>query len=319
MHLNSVDTQLALPILFSVIEIFALIALGAFARKLAYTDEHDIGRWSALVIDFFFPCLVFSSIAQDLDPNSLAVLWHLPLIGFGLILGGALLSFPLVTVFLQKHPVNIKKTFRHLCAMNNFGFLPIVLVSNVWGEQLLPKLFLLNLGSHVGLWTIGVGLLGGTKPKQIAKNILNPTIISLLSAIAMVLLGLTWLIPSPLMGAAESLGKAAVPSVLVLIGASLPGVRFLGNKRAVALITAIRLVLLPGISIWILSLLPIGNEAYRIAAVVAVMPAAATSTIQTRRFGGSPEYAAQSLVVSTIVSLITIPSWLVIAFTLYSG
>jgi len=71
--------------------------------------------------------------------------------------------------------------------------------------------------------------------------------------------------------------------------------------------TLIRLIVLPLISIIILNALPISSDVYNVAVIVSLMPVAAASVIMTRRFGGSPDFAASTALLSTIVSVITIP------------
>jgi predicted permease len=49
------------------------------------------------------------------------------------------------------------------------------------------------------------------------------------------------------------------------------------------------------------------TDVYAIAVIIALMPLAASSVIYTRIFGGEPDYAASSSLVTTIASIVTIP------------
>ncbi|MCX7726660.1 MAG: hypothetical protein N2053_07400, partial [Chitinispirillaceae bacterium] len=62
----------------------------------------------------------------------------------------------------------------------------------------------------------------------------------------------------------------------------------------------------------VLSILPIPKDFYCIAVIVSLMPTAVTSVIMTRRYGGNTSYATSAALVTTLISIITVP--LVIKF-----
>ena len=52
---------------------------------------------------------------------------------------------------------------------------------------------------------------------------------------------------------------------------------------------------------------------------VRMMPASMTATILTRRYGGSPDFAARAAVVTTLLSLVTIPVALILLKNIIAG
>jgi predicted permease len=44
-----------------------------------------------------------------------------------------------------------------------------------------------------------------------------------------------------------------------------------------------------------------------VAVIVALMPVPISSTVLTRRFGGSPRFAAQAAMVTTLLAAVTVP------------
>jgi hypothetical protein len=107
----------------------------------------------------------------------------------------------------------------------------------------------------------------------------------------------------------QKLGSASVPLMLMIIGAAVYGNarHVFKNKWDIFYLSLVRLVVLPLIIVGILKLLPIPLEVYRVVFVVALMPVSASSAVITRRFGGSPEFAGQAIIVPTLASIITIP------------
>ena len=292
-------------ILLAIVQTFGIFFVGWLARRLKYVDENDINRWSRVVVDFLMPMLVFHTITRSFEAGRLGELWPLPLLGLGIIVLGALCGIVLRMGVRSPDP-RVPPTFHHFCAINNYGYLPIIIVSSLWGDEGLARLFFFNLGSSIGYWTIGVGLLGGSV-RRAAKNILGPNLAALALALALCLTGLNNGVPEIVMRISGTIGAAAVPSILILIGASLHPLPKIVEKFDIAYISAVRLLLLPFLIIAILVQLPLHPDVRSIAFIVALMPGTVSSTIITRRFGGSPEFAAQAAVVTTILSIATIP------------
>lgn len=290
----------------AIFQIFIIFGIGWFARHLNYLREEDLSRWSSLVIDFLLPCLIFFSISKNLDTSRLGTLWPLPILGFGMMAFGALLGFGLKSGLVSLDP-NLKKTFHHFCAINNYGFLPLIMIKNLWGEQALAELFLLNFGSTIGYWTIGVAILGESNLKKTLRNIFSPSLFALLLAFSFSLLGVTQKIPPLFFSICHSLGSASVPLILLLIGATLYRIPFGENKRDIVYLTLIRLIFLPTLTLFILKMLPLSKDVFKIAFIVSLMPTAVSSTLLTRKYGGSSTYAASAAVITTLFSMITIP------------
>lgn len=296
-----------IPIIFAIIQIFGIFAVGALAGHLKYIRKEDLDHWSRLIIDFLFPLLIFSSIIKNLQPEQFSELWILPLIGFGLMAFGGLLGTVLKYGMKNATPDRIK-TFHHFCAVNNYGFLPIIIITNLWGAEYLPFLFILNIGSGIAYWTIGIALLGDGDFKKTIKNVISPCLIALCLALILTVLRIKWIVPEVLIRICESLGSCAVPAMLLLIGASLYGSREITkNKRDITYLTFVRLLLIPFLSILILKLLPLPKQYYNITFIVAIMPVSVSTTILTRRYGGCTEFAGQAALITTLASIITIP------------
>jgi len=303
MHGNN----LIFPIILSIAEIFGLLCIGAAGRQLRYIDERDIGRWSKLVLDFLYPAFIFSSITAGFQTERLGELWILPCIGLGISVGGALLGCVL-RYGLRTRDGNTVRTFLYFCAVNNYGFLPIVIVQNLWGGQtMLANLFFLTLGSTIATWTIGVGVLGSTDLRQMMRNLLTPNLLATVAAILVSLSGWGHHIPSVLSHILSSAGSASVPMMLVLSGASLFKPSAWRITWQVVYVTLVRLVVLPACAVVVLRLIPLPADVYAIAVIIALMPLAVSSVIFTRIFGGEPDFAASSALATMLAAIVTVP------------
>jgi predicted permease len=306
-------TNLTLPIILSVAEIFGLLSIGGATRFLKYLDENDIDRWSKLVLDFLFPAYIFSTITVGFRSELLGELWPLPLIGLCLPLVCLLIGIPLRYGLRSKDPDTVR-TYFHFCIVNNYGYLPIVIVRNLWGDTMVANLFFFNIGSTIALWTIGIGVLGSTDIKQILRNLLTPNLIATVAALAVAGLGWNHLIPKVVTHIIASAGSAAVPMMLVLAGASMFKPSAWRVTYQVVYISVVRLLFLPVCTIVALKMLPLSEDVYKISVIVALMPLAVSSVIFTRIFGGKPDFAASASLVTTLAGIVTVPMALWVLF-----
>ncbi|MBN1756822.1 MAG: AEC family transporter [Chitinispirillaceae bacterium] len=297
---------MTLQIILAIAEIFGLFMIGAIARKLGYITDSEITRWSCLVMDFLMPPFMFVSIVKGFNADRLQELWVLPAVGIGMVLFFTLAGY-FLRFGLRSDDPDMRRTFLHLCAVNNSTFLPTIILRNLWGEALLSNLFLLYLGGAVGVWSFGVGMLGGASFKQTLRNILTPTLIAIFCAVAVAATGTREFLPGLLMNILGRVGSIAVPLMLILTGASLAHrgiVRFTWQNLYIAVV---RIIILPLLTIPILWLLHLPEDIYAVAVIVALMPSAISSVIMTRRFGGNSDYAATTALITTTCCMITAP------------
>ncbi|MDD3119556.1 MAG: AEC family transporter [Victivallales bacterium] len=290
----------------AILEIFGLFAIGAILRWRGLLRHGALDRLSNIVFDILFPLMIFASLYRGLRADQLYHLWSLPVIGFGLMAFGAAIGLLLQYGMRQRENGRVE-TFLHFCAVNNFQFLPLIVIANLWGPGYLPLLFILNLGSNLGQWTIGIVLLSGGSSRQALKNIFNPNVYAIVASILIIVLHVP--VPALLVDIAALAGSAALPMCLMVVGAALFGAsrHLLRNWWDVVWLCLCRLVILPLLTIVLLKLLPLPEEVYRISFVVGIMPVSMSATVLTIRYGGSPEYAGQAAVITTIASLLTMP------------
>jgi malate permease and related proteins len=299
-------------ILLAIAEIFTFFAIGYLANHLGYIKETQVNNWSHFLIDFLFPMKIFHTIVTGLDPNRMHELWLLPFIGFGLMAFGLLAGLPLQRGLASDNR-DEHKTFLHFCVVNNYSFLPVIILGRLWGEQAEANLFVLNIGSIVGAWTLGIGVLGGMEsPRTMLRKIMTPALGAILLALLFSLSGISEHIPSFFLEITGKMGAGAIPLILIIIGATLHTVSFKTGVRDLIYMTAVRLVVLPLLTIGILFLIPMPRDFYQIAVVIAIMPVAVSSAILTRRYGGAPHLASRAAVVTTVISIATIPLFVTI-------
>ncbi len=314
-----------------LISIFLMIGLGILARRLNIIDHRDTGRLARLLMLLFYPALIFSSITTNFSVSTLLDRWTLPVGTFLMMLLG--LAIGLVTLRFIPIPADgRRRAFLFQAAINNYAFLPLPLVSVYFGQAGVAKLIFSTLGSELAVWTIGVMALTGHK-------ITVGSLRHLLSAplIAMAAAGLTilfrdllantemaaGLLRSPYSGnlvaalltGLDMFGGATIPLAMLVAGSRIAELRthHLFTRDQVT-VTVLRLLLIPGTAILILTMLPLADDIRQILIIVAVMPGAIVSVLLSEIYNADTEFAASSILLTHLACLFTIPFWLWLVF-----
>lgn len=278
--------------------------------RIRMIRANNLSGLSRLALDVFFPFLTFSTITRNFNPDNTTELWLMPLLGFGIMFCSALIGILFKRWLFYSTPER-HATLHHICAINNYVFLPLIVLDSLWGERHIALLLLMNVGSTIGFWTIGILTFTGLGSlKESVKNVFSIN----LAAVVLALLFCFFRIPVPhfIAGTSAMMGSMAVPFMLILTGAALyfSAGKLLKYPLDAAYITILRLLVLPAALIFLLKLFPLQKEIYEVSIVVALMPAAASSVLIAKRYGGCPDFTGQTIVVTTLLSLVTIPFWL---------
>jgi predicted permease len=138
----------------------------------------------------------------------------------------------------------------------------------------------------------------------------NPLIIG---SAAGILLSLSRLpLPAFLRGGLASIGGAATPVALILLGAQIDFKALRGTIKDVIGVCLLRLVLVPAILVPLAVYLGFRGPELGALAIAFAAPVAVANMIMARNYNLAPAFAAQTVYLSTIVSLFTI-FWLISA------
>ncbi|MDD2404404.1 MAG: AEC family transporter [Victivallaceae bacterium] len=296
----------ALQVFYAILETFLMFGIGAWCCRIKIFTPEILNKMSKLMVDVFFPLMIFHSIYTRFNPEDLQQLWIAPLTGFLMMAMGAIIGWPLIALLKTRNRDKIV-TFHHFCAINNYLFLPLIVLQNVWGDTFLPTLFIMNIGFTVAFWTIGVALLAGKDMGRAIKNIfgINQAVVVL----ALFFCFFNLKVPAVVEVTCKKLGDSSVPLMLVLIGGAIyfSAGNVFKNIRDALVMAAVRLVIIPLILILMLKLIPLPYEVYVTAFVVSLMPVSASSAMITTHYGGSTDFAGQSIIFTTTLSILTIP------------
>ncbi len=299
--------------------IFLIVGIGIALRRLELLTEAADQSLLNLVIKLLYPCLIFENVLGNPALRSPANLLLPPLIGFATMGFGILAALYCGRILGMKIGEG-RRTFAFTAGIYNYAYIPIPLITALYGRETLGVLLVFNVGCEAAIWTIGILVLCGLPLGKGWRLLANPPVCALLAAIAVNLSGLNSRIPVVAIDVVHLCGVCAVPLGLILIGATLADIILekplvLLDRLVTPAACILRLAVLPAAMLLIARYLPASPELRRVIVMQAAMPAAILPVVIAKHYGGRPDTAAQVAVATNFLGLLIIPFWLRIGLT----
>ena len=284
-------------IFLKTLAIFLIILCGYLIRRMKLVDDSFNRQLALLLINLFYPALIVSSMVRNFTFESLVANWALPA-GSALIIATGWLLGRLVMPWLQQQPVMLQRTFHFQCTMNNYSFLPIMLVTGLLGEHAVAQVVFASLGAEFAMWTLGIqALTGQAASRNSIRNLRSMPMAALTLAICLLtshylLLRLAPGISHPpaalklvgemLLNTSQMIGQATIPVSAVICGlrmATLDADHLF--SRPIVGMLGMRLLAIPALAICLLSLLPLSHPTAQVLTIIAIQPCSLSSPDHT--------------------------------------
>jgi len=300
-----------IAIALSIAPIFLLIMTGYVLRRGGIPSEEFWTLNDRLVYYVLMPALFFVRISQaDLsDPNLVSYAATLYAGFFAAIAFGTavavILRFgrPQATSILQG--AGRFNTFIALAVAEALYGLPALQLAVLGAAVLVP---VVNL-TVVGLFSILMPRAGSPVLFSAAKNLVtNPLILSILAAAVVNRLG--WA-PIPVVQETLAvLGQAALPIMLLCVGASLKLRGLKADAAAMALSAFGKLVVFPLVILVLALALGLPPLTAQVALIYGALPTGVAAYTLARQLGGDAPLMAAMITVQTRLALAVMPCWL---------
>jgi malonate transporter and related proteins len=307
-----------LSILAVIAPIFALISLGYLAVRFRLYPADGVKALIAFVNNFATPCLLFYSIST----SDFRAAFNIGIIGPFYI--GAILCFIIGIViarrvFRNRPGVSISVGFAGTFTNTVLVGLPIM--TRAYGDAALP-VTLSIIGLH-GAILLTVGMMtmefsrrdgqpfGKTLVVATRRVASNPLIWGIAAGIIGSLVNLQFIEPAEAFFSMMS--QAVVPAALFGIGGALNEFKLSENWKQALIAALIKLIVHPAIAyvlmIWVLH---VPMEIARYGILLASMPAGVNIYVFATYYDRGTSVAANAILIGTILSAVTISTWLFI-------
>lgn len=302
------------PILNSLIMIFILIIPGIFFKKREILTENQNAAVSSIVVNLTWPCLVIDAMQIPFNMQTLRDSMYILILALVIFTVVTLVSFPLAKL------MRLSRTKQYLTAFmlifGNTGFIGIPVIKALYGTEAIFFAAIVELINDILLFTAGIVLIqlsAGAKLKVGIRQFLNPGLIGVLIGLALFLFNIH--LPELLGGSIQLIGNATTPLTMFVIGFQLGGlkIREVAGDWKVYGVCFIKLMLVPVIALMIIRIW--AGEFTLLEKVLVVsfaMPAASVSAIFSQQYKGEVEFATKTVLLSTVLSVLTIPVFAVI-------
>ena len=293
-----------------------VVAAGFLVRRQMVTDL-QVRALSDATIKIFVPCLIFSSITQNLHPSTTPFWWSLPLFAVGITSFGLLLA----GLFFRGN-LPPKNNLLAISVFQNAGFmvLPIgqVLVPEQF-DQFALYIFLYILAHNPLIWSLGKVMVSrcgenADRDPLTWKSLITPPLVANLIALFLVFTGLRNQIPEPVSDSVQLLGQATVPLATFVLGASLGSIHFRWRSEKIdtARVLLIKLFLIPAAMWMFLSWTGLYHKQPLLGLFLMLEAAVAPATslvLAIRTYGGDLQKIGTIYIFSYLLSLFSIPFW----------
>ena len=297
----------------AVAQIFAMGAMGFYLVRSGIIHESGLKLLSLLSVNIFFPLFIFYQIIKHFDAVRMPFWWGFPLINISLVLTGLLVS----SLVVLRHRSPLKDGFLAVSSFHNAGYIPLLILMSLplggWAGQVYTCVILSIIGFDTCLWSLGVWLLTrGKSSRMDLKKMFNPPLVSMFTAMVLVLAFGPGVVPEAVLKPVKILGDAAMAVAMIVIGgnlslASLTRVAWPQVTGAVL----IKLIFLPLITLVVLSILKLNPLISFVAIIQACMPSSVTLSIIGRNYETKDQdFINQSIFVTHLLSMLTIPVFL---------
>jgi predicted permease len=286
--------------------LFLLVAAGVILRKLGILPDSAKQVLTDLVIDLILPCNIISSFLIEFNLDILkgfaAILLIATLIQFGCLI--------IANTFYNKEPDRRKKVLQYGTVCSNAGFMGNPIAEGVYGAEGLMYASIFLVPQRIVMWSAGVSYFTESPDrKTVVKKVLtHPCIVA-------VYIGLFFMItqismPVFLENTIRNVGGCTTTVSMILIGTILAEVKA-GSifDKGIMKYTLIRLFFIPFLVFICCRLFPVRPMISGVSVLLTGMPAGSTTAILAAKYDGDYIFATKCVVVTTLLSLVTIPLW----------
>lgn len=292
-----------------MVVMFILILIGYLIRKISLVDNRGEKTLSGVLLMLVNPLLILNSfLTVEFDPARVrGFLWTILFAVIAHVVG------ILTAHFLVRGKDPDAMIERFSAVYSNCGFMGIPLIQSILGAEGVFYITAYIVVFNILAWTHGlITITGDTSVKQLARGLRSPVVISILIGLICYFFRISF--PVPVEKAVTYVADMNTPLGMIIAGAALAESHplLVLKHRRVYLVSAVKLLIMPLLTILIA--LPFHPDAavFYSVVVAAASPAATTGTMMAMRYDRNYHYASELFVLTTLLSLLSIPA--VVAF-----
>ena len=284
-----------------ILPILLVASFGVILQKLR---PSPLGFLSPALLYILSPCLVIDGIINANLPTNVSV----KIVTTSITCSLVMLVLGLVIANLSKMTKDTKSSFVLASTFPNAGNMGIPISFLAFGEEGLSVALIIFVAQGIISWPLGTLIVARAQTigwKEPLIQVLKlPTLYAV--PIALFIRFINFSIPSNLYRPIDMMADAAIPCMLLLLGYQLSNGLKEINLKDLALLNITRLILSIPVVYLITIVFNITDIAQNTLILMAAMPTAVFTVLLATEFGTKGQYVANSVITSTLLSMITL-------------
>ena len=294
--------EMAMILARQILQMFLLAAIGYALFKMGKISREGSKALGNILIYLALPAVIINGFLVERTPEHITGI---------LCSAAAAAALLLLSILISRFVFRRDAIAAFAGAFSNPGFfgVPLIIASVGQGAVFYVACFIAFL--NIGQWTYGVSILNGQPIRQgfqPKKLIRAPFIIAILIGLCLFFTQLP--LPAVIRGTLSSVAALNTPLAMFTVGIYLAQTD-LGSmlrRKSLYLVSAIRLLAVPAVSLLLLALLPSSFQDMKLALLLAIAcPVGSNVAVYAQLHGKDYPYAVETVIVSTLFSLLTIP------------
>ncbi len=291
------------------LQMFVLIVVGIILQKSGILGKSGRTVLTDVLLYFVLPCNIIKSFQMEFTKDALAR-FALVFIASALV---QVISFIFSRILYRKEPERHKKVLQYVTIVSNGGFLGLPVTEEVFGAEGLMYASIFLIPMRIMMWTSGISCFTGESDKKAAfkKVLRHPCIVAVYIGMFLLVTQLT--LPAFLQKTISGAGGATTTISMIVIGSILSEVDV---RKVIDLqvckCVLVRLIILPLCALGLAKVMHLNSLLAGVTVVITAMPAGSTAPMLAAKYDGDYIFASKCVVVTTVLSLLTIPIWTMI-------
>ena len=299
--------ELALICAQQVVVLFLLMATGTVAVKTGVLKPENKQALSNLLVYLVVPAMILNSYRMEFSAEILRNL----LAAFGMSVLAICIGTAITLVLTARRKDSRAPIFRFATVFSNAAYMGFPLISALFGAEGLLYASAYVTVFNILLWTMGYGMVSGSaNAKDVARNLLRtPVFYALVAGLAIYFFQIP--IPRLIAQPIELLAGMNTPLSMLITGMLLAAsdLKTIVSDLHIWKLAAVRMLLIPAVCLGVFALLGLvhlGMSA-QVVLLLECCPAAAITSVFAVQFHHDESYAAGSVVLTTLLSIVILP------------
>ncbi len=303
-------SEILIALVQQIIIMFILSAAGYFMFKTNKIDMNGNKALANILIYLSLPCVIVNGFLVDRTTENIKAL---------LVSAGIAVIILCIAVLISKLFFPKDEIAKFAATFSNPGFFGVPIIIALLGKESVFYIAMFIAMLNLLQWTYGVSILTGKTGKISMKQVIKaPFMIALI--IGLIIFFTQLPVPTVITKSIDFIAGVNTPIAMFTIGVYFAHVDIKKMLKNVTLlkISVVRQLLIPLVSIAVLSLIPSTYTSMKLALLIAAgCPVGSNVTVYAQLHQKNYSYAVETVIISSLLSIVSLPLIVFIALRIW--